>query len=81
VSNDQTADLEADIEFQRDQLAETVDQLAYKLDVRARAKQRVERLRRSLTTDGVRPRPQPLAVAAAALAVVGGLIWWRRSAG
>ena len=38
-----TADIEADIEAQREHLADTVDQLAHKLDVKAQAKERASR--------------------------------------
>ena len=54
--------LEAEIEVQRAQLADTVDQLTQKLDVKAQAKARISRI-------------PPVTYAAAIL--VGGVVWWR----
>jgi hypothetical protein len=73
-----TAELEADIEAQREHLAETVDQLAHKLGVKAQAKERAVQLKERATTDSGKPRP--VLVAALAGVVVGGglLLWWRR---
>lgn len=70
--------IEADIEAQREQLAETVDQLAHKLDVKAQAQERVSELRDRATTDAGRPRPALVAGVVGALAAVGLLVWWRR---
>ena len=60
-------ELQAQIEAQRAQLADTVDQLSHKLDVKAQAKARLDR---------VGP-PQIVALVGTAVAV-GVLIWWRR---
>jgi hypothetical protein len=57
---------EAQIEAQRAELADTVDQLAHKLDVKAQARARLDRI-----------GPRHLAAAAALASVVGGLLWWR----
>ena len=46
-----TARLEADIETQRDQLADTVDQLTHKLDVKAQAQERAADLKDRATTE------------------------------
>jgi MYXO-CTERM domain-containing protein len=73
-----TAQIEADIELQRDHLADTVDQLSHKLDVKAQAKERAARLRDRATTDSGTPRPEVVAAAVALVAVVAGLVWWRR---
>ena len=62
-----TLRLEQDIARQRAELAETVDALHAKLDVKTRVKD-------GLTTDAGKPRPQVLAVAVVALAAVGGLV-------
>ena len=64
-------ELEAQIEVQREHLADTVDQLAYKLDVKAQAKARLDSLR-----DRIRPEVVVGFVGAAVLAA--GLVWWRR---
>jgi MYXO-CTERM domain-containing protein len=71
-------DIQADIERQREHLAETVDLLAHKLDVKAQGKAKVEDLKDRATTDDGKPRPEVIAGAAAALAVFVLLVWWRR---
>jgi hypothetical protein len=73
-----TAQLEAEIEAQRDNLAETVDQLAHKLDVKAQAQERVADLKDRATTDDGKPRPALLAAGLGIVAAAGLLIWWRR---
>ncbi len=78
MSDDRTARLEAEIEAQRDQLADTVDQLTHKLDVKAQAQERAADLKARATTDSGRPRTE-LLVAVGAVVVLGGLlVWWRR---
>jgi type VI protein secretion system component VasF len=59
--------LETDIAAQRAQLADTVDQLSHKLDVKAQAKERLDRV-----------QPQQVVIAAGAVLVVGALLWWAR---
>jgi hypothetical protein len=71
-------DIQADIEQQREHLAETVDQLAHKLDVKAQGKAKVEDLKNRVTTDDGKPRPEVVAGAAAVFAVFVVLVWWRR---
>jgi len=78
MSEQHTADLEAQIEEQREQLAETVDQLAHKLDVKAQAKERAEELRNRATTDEGKPRPELVAAAVGLVVGLGLLVWWRR---
>ena len=75
---DRTAELQADIEAQRDHLAETVDQLTHKLDVKAQAKERAADIRQRATTDDGKPRPELLGTAVGLVLVVGLLVWWRR---
>jgi Protein of unknown function (DUF3618) len=71
-------DIQAEIEQQREQLAETVDQLTHKLDVKAQASAKVEELKDRATTDDGKPRPELIGVVAGVVVVVGLLIWWRR---
>jgi hypothetical protein len=73
-----TAQIEADIERQRDHLADTVDQLSHKFDVKAQAKERAAHLQDRATTDSGKPRPELVAGAVALVALVAGLVWWRR---
>jgi hypothetical protein len=69
--------IEADIERQRDELAATVSQLHAKLDVKARAKDKVADLQDRATTDTGQPRPELLAAAAVAVVLLGVLVWRR----
>lgn len=82
-------ELRADVERTREELAQTVDALGAKLDVKTRAKARVAetrqqagalavRLRASAMTEQGKPTPVALGVAAAAgaaLAATGVMIW------
>ena len=72
------ADLEAEIAHQRDELAQTVDQLTHKLDVKTQAKERAAQVADRATTDDGRPRPELVAAAVTAVLLVGVLVWWRR---
>ncbi len=70
--------IRADIERTREELAETVDQLHAKLDVKAQAKASVARAKDRATTDTGKPRPEVAAAAVGALLLIAGLVWWRR---
>jgi len=70
-TRDEIAALQTDVERTREELADTVDQLAAKLDVKSRVRDRV-------TTDDGRPTPAGLAVCGAALATVVLLVVVRR---
>ncbi|MGH3347607.1 MAG: DUF3618 domain-containing protein [Nocardioides sp.] len=70
--------MEAEISTQRDELADTVDQLTAKLDVKSHAQAKVTDMKHRATTDSGRPRPQLLAVAGSLLAAGLALVWWRR---
>ena len=85
--SDQTSDqapsqtpqqLEAEIAVQREQLAETVDQLAARLDVKSQAQQKVAAIKESATTDTGRPRTEVLAAAGSLVAMAVVLVLWRR---
>jgi hypothetical protein len=78
VSDQRTADLEAEIESQREHLAETVDQLAHKLDVKAQAKERAAQVKERATTETGKPKPVLLGVTVGVVALIGLLVWWRR---
>lgn len=69
--------LEAEIALQREQLAGTVDQLAAKLDVKSRAKDKVASLKDSATTDSGTPRPEVLGAAGSLVAMAVVLLLWR----
>ena len=78
MSDERAAQLQADIEAQRDHLAETVDQLTHKLDVKAQAKERAADVKDRATTDTGKPRPELLGTAAGVLVLAVLLVWWRR---
>ena len=63
-----TVELEADIEAQREQLAQTIDQIGHKLDVKEQASIRLRRV-----------RPEQLLMWAGIGIMAGALVWWRRS--
>jgi len=69
---------EREVERSRAQLADTVDALHAKLDVKSRAKAQVSVAHDRVTTDDGTPRPDVLAGVAAALAGLVALMWWRR---
>ena len=82
-------EIQEDIEKQREQLAQTVDQLGHKLDVKAQGKAKVEDVKAQTqaklaeakdisTTDEGKPRPEVLGAAAALVAGVAMIIWLRR---
>jgi hypothetical protein len=71
------ASIEADIIRQREELARTVDALSAKLDVKARAGDKVAELKDAATTESGRPRPELVIAAGAVLAGVALLVWWR----
>lgn len=72
--------IEADIARQREQLADTVDRLHARLDLKSRARGKAGQLRERATTASGRPRPDLTAAAAVTLALVVGLVVWRRRA-
>ena len=61
--------IEAEIALQREQLADTVDELSAKLDVKSRAQDKVASLTDSATTDSGAPRPEVLAAAGSLVAM------------
>jgi MYXO-CTERM domain-containing protein len=77
-SNPEAERLSADIQRQREQLADTVDALHDKLDVKAQAKHKAADLRDRSTTATGRPRPELIGVALAMALLVGLVVWRRR---
>jgi hypothetical protein len=71
-------EIQADIERQREQLAQTVDELGHKLDVKAQTKEKAAEVRERVTTDSGKPRPEVLGAAAAVVLGVTLLVWLRR---
>jgi len=82
-------EIQEDIEQQREQLAQTVDQLGHKLDVKAQGKAKVEDVKAQTqaklaeakelsTTDDGKPRPEVIGAAAAVVVGVAMIIWLRR---
>lgn len=69
--------IQAEIEAQREQLADTVDQLSHKLDVKSQARARAASLKESATTDDGKPRPEVLAAAGSLVAIAAVLVVWR----
>lgn len=63
-----TEELEAQIEVQRDQLAQTVEQLGAKFDLRSRVREQLSRAR----TEHV------VAVIGGLAVMIGAMVWWRR---
>ncbi len=78
MSDTTIAAKERAVERNREQLADTVDALQAKLDVKSRAQAKLHETKDRATTDDGKPRPVVLAGAVAALAAVAGLVWWRR---
>jgi hypothetical protein len=70
--------IRADIERTREDLAETVDALHAKLDVKGQAKAKVASVKNSATTASGKPRPELVAGAVGVVLLIAGLIWWRR---
>ncbi|NYD43049.1 DUF3618 domain-containing protein [Nocardioides panaciterrulae] len=70
--------IEADIARQREELAATVSRLEAKLDVKTRARHKAAELKDRATTDTGKPRPELLAGAGIAVAVLVALVVRRR---
>jgi hypothetical protein len=69
--------LEADVIRRREELAQTVDALSHKLDVKTRAQDKVTELRSAATTDRGRPRPELLVLVGALVTGAAALARWR----
>ena len=70
----ETEALEADIARQRAALAETVDELQARMDVRSRAREKAYELKERATTDTGRPRPGVAAAATGGVGVLAALL-------
>lgn len=66
--------LEADIARQREELADTVNDLQARLNVKARAQEKAHELKHRATTDTGKPRPAVAAGAVAGAGVVAGAV-------
>ncbi len=71
-------EIEADIARQREELADTVSALGAKLDVKSRAQDKAAEIKDKATTETGKPRPDLAAAAGAAVAALVGLVVWRR---
>jgi len=78
MTDPKTAEIEAEIEAQRDHLAEMLDQITGKLDVRTQARERAAVVRVRATTEDGRPRADLVTALTAALGLLGLLLWWHR---
>lgn len=82
MSNQTPEQIEAEIVRQREDLADTVDALQHRLDVKGRtkglAKDTAAEVKDRATTESGRPRPELGAAVAVAVVVVVGLVLWRR---
>ena len=76
-SRQRPEEIEADIERQREELAATVTQLHSRLDVKARARGKVNELKGRATTESGKPRPDLAAAAVIATVALVGLLVWR----
>jgi MYXO-CTERM domain-containing protein len=89
MSSQSPEEIQADIERQREQLAQTVDRIGHKLDVKSQARAKVDDVKvqtqarvadvkdRSTTEDG-KPRPEVVGAGVAVVAGLALLIWLRR---
>lgn len=76
-SNDPDA-IRQEIERTRDDLADTVDALHAKLDVKGQARAKVDQVKSQATTASGKPRPELIAGAAGVVLLIAGLVWWRK---
>lgn len=78
MSGNAVADQQREVERNREQLADTVDALHDKLDVKSHAKARLATAKEKVTTGDGKPRPSAVAAAVGVVAVTATLVWWRR---
>ncbi len=72
-------EIQADIEKTRDELGQTVSALAAKVDVKARAEEKVAETKDRITTQARAAKPAvPYAAVVAVVVAVLGVLWWRR---
>ena len=69
---------EAEVERNREHLAETVDALHAKLDVKTRARAKLRDVKGRATDDAGKPRPDVVVAAATLVLALGAVIWWRK---
>jgi hypothetical protein len=73
--------IKAEIEATREQLGRTVEELSHRLDVPARAKERAFRARDTAVESYRESPPAVIAAGVAVVAVVVGIVVWRRKRG
>jgi hypothetical protein len=78
MSGQTPEEIEAQVNAQREQLADTVDQLTTKLDVKAHARATAADLKARATTDSGSPRPELMAAAGSLVALLIVVAWWWR---
>jgi hypothetical protein len=70
--------IRADIEATREQLGRTVDELAYRMDVPTRAKERVLRIRDTVVETYRESPPVVIGAVAALVGIVVAVVVWRK---
>lgn len=78
MSDSTVAAKEREVERNREQLADTVDALHAKLDVKSKAQAKLHQTKDRATTDSGKPRPVVLAAAAVLLSGLFAFVWWRK---
>ncbi|MFA5707888.1 DUF3618 domain-containing protein [Mycolicibacterium sp.] len=71
-------EIQADIEKTRDELGQTVSALAAKVDVKARAEEKVAETKDRITTQARAAKPAVPYAAVVAVVAALGVLWWRR---
>lgn len=73
-----TDEIREEIERTRADLADTVDALHAKADVKGRARAKMQDVKHRASTPSGRPRPELVAAVAGAVVLTAAVVWWRR---